>query len=70
MIIHLAEITFIVLRLLNGLTINFSINYVPHILYFLDHYNNNYYPEHVLTWEGYGNRRVRSFVCLSVTFNS
>ena len=24
------------------------------------------YPEHVLTWEGYGNRRVSSFVCLSV----
>ena len=22
------------------------------------------YPEHVLTWEGYGNRRVSSCVCL------
>ena len=31
-----------------------------------------YYPEHVLTWEGYGNWRVSSCVCLSVfvTFNS
>ena len=28
------------------------------------------YPEHVLTWEGYGNWRVCSFVCVFVTFNS
>ena len=28
------------------------------------------YPEHVLTWEGYGNWRVSSCVCVCVILNS
>ena len=29
---------------------------------------SHYYPEHVYTWEGYGNRFVRSCVCECVCF--
>ncbi len=33
-------------------------------------FNDGFLSRARVTWEGYGNRRVSSFVCLSVTFNS